>query len=102
MLGAVNCQAPEVMRTGLLSKQADVYAFGMLGELPQLLLAAATTRCCGLYSSCAFYCMLYGHLLAYSQAGSAEQAGVIDTHTEPLSPHQLYVGELQATCAIFC
>jgi hypothetical protein len=42
MLGAVNCQAPEVMRTGALSKQADVYAFGMLSELAELLLAAVT------------------------------------------------------------
>ncbi|WIA40007.1 hypothetical protein OEZ86_013432 [Tetradesmus obliquus] len=29
-LGALSCQAPEVMRSGMLSKQGDVYAFGML------------------------------------------------------------------------
>lgn len=29
-LGALSCQAPEVMRSGVLSKQGDVYAFGML------------------------------------------------------------------------
>jgi hypothetical protein len=32
-LGAASSQAPEVMKTGVLSKPGDVYAFGMLSEV---------------------------------------------------------------------
>jgi hypothetical protein len=45
-LGAVSCQAPEVMKTGVLSKQGDVYAFGMLSECGRLLVGLGLLLCC--------------------------------------------------------